>query len=152
MALSALAPAFERSRKTVARKSAQAVLRLVPELRPVAGEQASDRTFYGVIAAILVAGLLGLLSINILLGNDAVRIRELKLESISINEEREAALREVAQLSTSEALAQKAISLGMVPSSTPQFLDLNAATDGESANSTPVNSTKANSNKKGAQP
>ena len=127
MALSALAPAFERSRKTVVRKSTQAVLRLVPELRPVPGEQASDRTFYGVIAAILIAGLLGLLGINILLGNDAVRIRELKLEAIAINEEREAALREVATLSTSETLAERAISLGMVPSGTPQFVDISVA-------------------------
>ena len=131
MALSALAPAFERSRKTVVRKSTQAVLRLVPELRPVPGQQANDRVFYGVISAILDAGLLGLLGINILLGNDAVRIRELKLEAIAINEEREAALREVATLSTSETLAEKAISLGMVPSGTPSFLDISQSTDTE---------------------
>ena len=124
MALSALAPAFERSRKAVAKKSSEVVLKLVPELRPVPGQQATDRVFYGVVSAILVAGLLGLLGINILLGNDAVRIRELKLESIAINEEREAALREVAQLSTSEALAARAQALGMVPSATPTFIDL----------------------------
>jgi len=133
MALSALAPAFERSRKAVAKKSSQVVLKLVPELRPVPGQQATDRVFYGVVAGILVAGLLGLLSINILLGNDAVRIRELKLEAIAINEEREAALREVAQLSTSEALANRAISLGMVPSGTPTFLDLSQPTEAELA-------------------
>ena len=133
MALSALAPAFERSRKAVAKKSSQVVLKLVPELRPVPGQQATDRVFYGVVAGILVAGLLGLLSINILLGNDAVRIRELKLEAIAINEEREAALREVAQLSTSEALANRAISLGMVPSGTPTFLDLSQRTEVELA-------------------
>jgi len=80
MALSALAPAFERSRKTVVRKSTQAVLRLVPELRPVPGEQASD-------------------------------------------------LREVATLSTSETLAERAISLGMVPSGTPQFVDISIANE-----------------------
>ena len=124
MALSALAPAFERSRKAVAKKSSEVVLKLVPELRPVPGQQATDRVFYGVVSAILVAGLLGLLGINILLGNDAVRIRELKLESIAINEDREAALREVAQLSTSEALAARAQALGMVPSATPTFIDL----------------------------
>ena len=124
MALSALAPAFERSRKAVAKKSSQVVLKLVPELRPVPGQQATDRVFYGVVSAILVAGLLGLLGINILLGNDAVRIRELKLEAIAINEDREAALREVAQLSTSEALATRAQALGMVPSATPTFIDL----------------------------
>jgi hypothetical protein len=101
----------------------------VPELRPVPGEQASNRTFYGVIAAILIAGLLGLLGINILLGNDAVRIRELKLEAIAINEEREAALLEVATLSTSEALAEKALSLGMVPSGSPDFLDISIANE-----------------------
>ncbi len=124
MALSALAPAIERSRRTVVKKSSQVVLKLVPELRPVPGQQATDRVFYGVISAVLIAGLLGLLGINILLGNDAVRIRELKLEAISINEQREEALREVAALSTSEALVEKAIKLGMVPSGTPRFLDL----------------------------
>jgi len=133
MALSALAPAFERSRKAVAKKSSQVVLKLVPELRPVPGQQATDRVFYGVVTGILVAGLLGLLSINISLGNDAVRIRELKLEAIAINEERVAALREVAQLSTSEALANRAISLGMVPSGTPTFLDLSQRTEVELA-------------------
>ena len=124
MALSALAPAIERSRRTVAKKSSQVVLRLVPELRPVPGQQATNRVFVGVIAAILIAGLLGLLGINILLGNDAVRIRELKLEAIAINEQREEALREVAQLSTSETLAEKALKLGMIPSGTPRFIDI----------------------------
>ncbi|MFM1937305.1 MAG: hypothetical protein RLZZ320_163 [Actinomycetota bacterium] len=129
MALSALAPAIERSRQTVVKKSSQVVLRLVPELRPVPGQQASDRVFYGLIATILTAGLLGLLGINILLGNDAVRIRELKLEAIAINEQREEALREVAVLSTSEALAEKAIKLGMVPSGKPYFLDISIPTE-----------------------
>ena len=102
MALYALAPAVSKSRKLVAQRSARAVLRLVPELRPVPGEQASDRLFYGLIGFILALGLLGLLGINILLGNDAVRIKELKLEAISINEAREEALREVALISTPE--------------------------------------------------
>lgn len=129
MALSALAPAIEKSRKTVVRKSSQVVLRLVPELRPIQGQQATDRVFFGVIAGVLLAGLLGLLGINILLGNDAVRIRELKLEAIAINELREEALREVAVLSTSESLAQKAVKLGMVPSGTPHFLDLSVPSE-----------------------
>lgn len=124
MALSALAPAIERSRKVVVNRSAQAVLRLVPDLKPIAGEQATDRVFYGVIGAILSAGLLGLLGINILLGNDAVRIRELKIESISLNEEREAALRELDRVSSPNSLASQARALGMVPSQSPTFIDL----------------------------
>jgi len=130
MALSALAPAVARSRKVVIDRSTKAVLRLVPDLKPVAGERASDRTFYGILGALLTFGLLGLLTINIVLGHDAVRIRELKLEAISINEEREAALREVALISTPEQLAQRARELGMVPSSAPVFLTL-APSDGE---------------------
>lgn len=126
MALSALAPAVAKSRKAVIDRSARAVLRLVPELRPVPGEQASDRLFYGLIGFILALGLLGLLGINILLGNDAVRIKDLKLEAISINEAREDALRDVARISTPENLAIDAVKLGMVPSTTPRFLDLSA--------------------------
>lgn len=124
MALSALAPAVAKSRRAVVDRSTRAVLRLVPDLKPTAGEQASDRLFYGFIGLILSLGLLGLLGINILLGNDAVRIKELKLEAIAINEEREAALREVARISTPENLAARATTLGMVPSNTPRFLDL----------------------------
>lgn len=124
MALSALAPAVAKSRKAVVDRSARAVLRLVPELKPTPGEQASDRLFYGLIGFILSIGLIGLLGINIMLGNDAVRIRELKLEAIAINEEREAALREVAKISTPENLANRALDLGMIPSTTPRFLDL----------------------------
>jgi len=124
MALSALAPAVAKSRKAVVDRSARAVLRLVPDLKPTPGEQASDRLFYGLIGLILSLGLLGLLGINILLGNDAVRIKELKLEAIAINEERESALREVARISTPENLAARATTLGMVPSTTPRFLDL----------------------------
>jgi hypothetical protein len=124
MALSALAPAVAKSRKAVVDRSARAVLRLVPDLKPTPGEQASDRLFYGLIGFILSLGLLGLLGINILLGNDAVRIKELKLEAIAINEEREAALREVARISTPENRAARATTLGMVPSTTPRFLDL----------------------------
>ena len=129
MALSALAPAIERSRKTVVSKSTRAVLRLVPELKPVPGEQASDRVFIGIIGAILAIGLLGLLSINIVLGNDAVRIRSLKLEAIAVNEEREAVLRELASVSGPDALATRATALGMVPASTPTFIALTPASD-----------------------
>ena len=124
MALSALAPAFGRSSKAVIDRSTKAVLRLVPDLKPVAGEQATDRTFYGVIGTILTLGLLGLLGINILLGNDAVRIRELKLESISLNEEREAALRDLDRVSSPTSLAIEATALGMVPSKAPIFIDI----------------------------
>lgn len=89
-------------------------------------QQVSSRVFYTLIGTILIFGLLGLLGINILLSKDAVLIRELKLESIAINEEREAALREVSQLSTPERLAARAVELGMVTSGAPRFIELRA--------------------------
>lgn len=124
MALTALAPAFERTRKNIATKSSRAVLRLVPDLKPVAGQQASTGIFVGLISAILVMSLLALLAINIALGNDAVHIRTLKLESIQINEDRESALRELDSISSPEALAASATALGMVPGSTPTYIEL----------------------------
>jgi hypothetical protein len=123
MALPIFAP-VERSRKIFAAKSTKAILRLVPELRPVDGEKASDRIFFGLIGVILIVGLLGLLGINILLGNDAVRIRDLKLEAIQLTEEREAALREIAQLSDPANLAIQATSFGMVENAKIRFIYL----------------------------
>ena len=123
MALAIFEP-VERSRKLVAAKSTKAILRLVPELRPVEGEKASDRIFFGLIGSILIVGLLGLLGINILLGNDAVRIRDLKLEAIQLTEEREAALREIAQLSDPANLANQATSFGMVENDRIRFIYL----------------------------
>jgi hypothetical protein len=123
MALPIFAP-VERSRKIFAAKSTKAILKLVPELRPVDGEKASDRIFFGLIGVILIVGLLGLLGINILLGNDAVRIRDLKLEAIQLTEEREAALREIAQLSDPANLAIQATSFGMVENAKIRFIYL----------------------------
>jgi hypothetical protein len=121
MALPLTAP-ITRSRRVFADKSSRAILKLVPELRPVSGQRASDRIFYGVIGAILVIGLLGLLGINILLGSDAVKIKNLKLEAVALAEDREAALREIARISDPENLARKAIALGMVENKKTKFI------------------------------
>lgn len=117
-----LSTPITRSRVTFVEKSSRAILKLVPELRPVAGQRASDRIFYGVIGAILVVGLLGLLGINILLGSDAVRIKNLKLEVIQLAEEREAALREISRISDPENLARRASALGMVENNNIKFI------------------------------
>ena len=117
-----LSTPITRSRVTLVEKSSRAILKLVPELQPVAGQRASDRIFYGVIGAILVVGLLGLLGINILLGSDAVRIKNLKLEVIQLAEEREAALREISRISDPENLARRATALGMVENNNIKFI------------------------------
>jgi len=117
-----LSTPITRSRVAFVEKSSRAILKLVPELRPVAGQRASDRIFYGVIGAILVVGLLGILGINILLGSDAVRIKNLKLEAIQLAEEREAARREISRISDPENLARRASALGMVENNPIKFI------------------------------
>ncbi|MBM3743233.1 MAG: hypothetical protein FJW46_02885 [Actinobacteria bacterium] len=117
-----LSTPITRSRVAFVEKSSRAILKLVPELRPVAGQRASDRIFYGVIGAILVVGLLGILGINILLGSDAVRIKNLKLEAIQLAEEREAARREISRISDPENLARRASALGMVENNNIKFI------------------------------
>ncbi len=121
MALS-LNTSGSRPKVNLVEKSSRAILKLVPELRPVAGQRASDRIFYGLIGAILIVGLLGLLGINILLGSDAVKIKNLKLEAIQLAEDREAALREIARISDPENLARRASSLGMIENNQIKFI------------------------------
>lgn len=130
MALSDLVPALERSRRAAVDKSARVALQLIPGLKEDSTQPASSRVFYGLIGGLLGLALIALLGINIALSNDAVRIRELKLEVVSISEARESALREVTAWSTPENLAKRAKELGMVPSKAPIFLELDPKEEG----------------------
>ena len=122
MALTSLAPAVTRSKKILAEKSTEVALKLVPE--PSAGKQA-DRRFFAVFVSIVGAlGLLLLLFINTLLAQDAFKLSELKAEAKLVSDQREAIAREIDAISSPEALAQKAIELGMKPSKVPNFLEL----------------------------
>ena len=122
MAIFELAPAIEISRKIVREKTNKAVLRLVPEIK--SGEVAAQRTFVIFIATIFTAGLLSLLVINTALARDAFLLKQLKQEAQLLTDQREAILRQVAQKSSPEKLAEQASKLGMVPSSNPRFLDV----------------------------
>ena len=53
----------------------------------------NTRVFAVIISAIAVATFAGLLSINTLLTQDAITIQKLKLESLQLNEEREATIK-----------------------------------------------------------
>lgn len=124
MAITNLVPVIERSRKIAIKKSNEVALKILPGFGDGSQERASNRVFYSLIGAILGSALIALLGINIALSNDAVRIRELKLEVIAISEAREQSLREVTNLSTPANLAKSAKELGMVPSREPVFIDL----------------------------
>jgi len=125
MALTSLAPAVSRSRKILAEKSTEVALKLVPE--PTVGKQA-DRRYFAVFVTLMgTVGLLFLLFINTLLAQDAFKLSELKAEAKLVSDQREAIARTIDEISSPEALAQKAAELGMKPSKVPNFLDLNSS-------------------------
>lgn len=122
MAIFELAPALEISRKIVREQANKAVLRLVPDIKQ--GAVAADRIFGFFLGAIFTAGLLALLVINTALAKDAFVLKDLKQQAQVLTDQREAILREVAQKSSPDRLAQNAADLGMVASTNPRFLDM----------------------------
>jgi hypothetical protein len=123
MAMTAFAPAITRSKEILAEKSSQVALKLVPDLSE--GKQA-DRKFFATFVSIVGAiGLMFLLLINTLLAQDAFELTNLKLEAKLVSDEREAIARQIDTLSSPESLANSATALGMKPSETPTFLELN---------------------------
>ena len=124
MAIFELVPALEISRKIVREQANKAVLRLVPDIKE--GAVAPDRTFGIFLGAIFTVGLLALLVINTALAQDAFVLKDLKQQAQVLTDQREAILREVAQKSSPDQLAQSAANLGMVASTNPRFLDMSA--------------------------
>lgn len=121
--MTAFAPAITRSKEILAEKSSQVALKLVPDLSE--GKQA-DRKFFATFVSIVGAiGLMFLLLINTLLAQDAFELTNLKLEAKLVSDEREAIARQIDTLSSPESLANSASALGMKPSETPTFLELN---------------------------
>ncbi|NCV74139.1 MAG: hypothetical protein EBW24_04370 [Actinobacteria bacterium] len=122
MAIFEFAPALEISRKIVKEKTNKAVLKLVPDIN--SGEVVADRTFGILLTATFTLGLIFLLAINTALAQDAFKLSELKVQAQILKDEREAILRKVAKKSSPDKLAESASNLGMVPISSPNFLDM----------------------------
>ena len=111
-------------RKKLTEKSAEVFLKLVPNVSE--GAQATHRFFAIFLSAVAGVGLLILLAVNILLAQDAFTLAGLKVEAKSVADQREAVNRQIEAVSSPEALAAKALALGMRPSDSPVFLNLDA--------------------------
>ena len=120
--MTSFAPAITRSKEIFAEKSAQVVLKLVPDIS--SGEQADRKFFAKFVTIVGVVGLMFLLLINTLLAQDAIAMKELKAEVKLVSDQREAIERQIDTLSSPEALANAATELGMKPSESPTFLFL----------------------------
>ena len=120
--MTVFAPAITRSRELIAQKSSEVVLKLVPDVSP--GAQANRKFFATFVSAVGIMGLLFLLVLNTLLAQDAFQLKHLKLQSKLVSDQREAVNRQIDNQSSPEALARAALALGMKPSETSVFLNL----------------------------
>jgi len=117
--------ALKAPRQKIAEKSVEVFLKLVPSVSE--GTQATHRFFATFVSVVAGVGLLLLLAVNILLAQDAFTLSGLKSEAKVVADQREAINRQIEAASSPEALAAKAQSLGMRPSNSPVFLNLDAA-------------------------
>jgi hypothetical protein len=124
MAIALLTPTIARSRAAVINGSTKVALRLVPDLRVEAGEELQLRAFSTVLVGIFVVSLVALLVINISLNQDAFVLQRMKHQMNVVNDQRDAVLRSAALKGSPDALSLAAKKLGMVPDSTPSFIDL----------------------------
>lgn len=122
MAITALAPAINRSRKKVIERSSEVALRLVPKIDT--DKRADQKVFILFLTGIGVIGLVSLLFINTLLAQDAFKLSKLQLEARLLTDQREAYIRQLDRISSPMSLASAAIGMGMKPSADPKFLTL----------------------------
>jgi hypothetical protein len=122
MAMTAIAPAITKTTTRVAQKSTRAALRIVADAS--AGKQADRRFFALFITALGSIFLLGLLFINTLLAQDAFELSKLQADLKLSSDQYEAVSHEIERISSPAVLAHEAQKLGMKPSLTPTFLNL----------------------------
>ena len=120
--MTAIAPAITKTTSRVAQKSTHAALRIVADVS--AGNQATKKSYALFITAIGVVFLLALLFINTLLAQDAFELSKLQADLKLSSDQYEAVTREIERISSPAVLSQEAQKLGMKPSLTPTFLNL----------------------------
>jgi hypothetical protein len=126
MAMTAFAPAITRSRELIAEKTNQVALKIVTN---DSESKQADRKFFALFISVSgVVGVAVLLLINTLLAQDAFELSRLKAESRLVSDQREALARAIEYSSSPSALARSAAALGMRPSDSPVFLNLDAST------------------------
>ena len=120
--MTAIAPAITKTTTRVAKKSTRVALQIVTDVS--AGRQANRRFFALFISALGSVFLMALLLINTLLAQDAFELSQLKADLKLSSDQYEAVTHEIERISSPAVLAQEAKKLGMKPSETPTFLNL----------------------------
>lgn len=125
--MTAFVPVITRSRELIAEKTNQVALKIVTN---DSESKQADRKFFALFISITgVIGIALLLLINTLLAQDAFELSRLKAESRLVSDQREALARAIEKSSSPSSLARSATALGMRPSDSPIFLNLDKSTE-----------------------
>lgn len=97
-----------------------------PRLRAVAGPQPSTRSgsFVTTLVLVLAAGLVGLLVLNTAMQRSAFELEELRTRAATLDVRSQVLDLQVARLRSPDRLAAQAAGLGMVPVTSPGFVQL----------------------------
>jgi hypothetical protein len=123
MAIRELGPATTRKVAQVRRLSLVAPLSNL-SLASLTDAKRDSKNFVMICVSIATAGLMAMFTLNIALTEGAFTVRALKLEVIEMKELRQAALTELAHISSPDRLARSAEMLGMVSSGSPRFIEI----------------------------
>lgn len=113
-----------RSGLAAAAQRRRAQLQVVPRL----AARISQRSFWGVLVAVVVVGTSLLLMLNVTLQNQAFRLRTLAAQEQVLQNEQADRQQQLARTSSSARLAQRAVDMGMVPDSEPGFVSVPSGT------------------------
>ena len=123
MAIRELGPATTRKVAQVRRLSLVAPLSNL-SLASLTDAKRDSKNFVMICVSIATVGLMAMFTLNIALTEGAFTVRALKLEVIEMKELRQAALTELAHISSPDRLARSAEMLGMVSSGSPRFIEI----------------------------
>lgn len=110
------------AKRTVVDRTAQVIYATFPKLNKA--QEGSRKYFAIFLSTAGFLGFLALLFINTLLAQDAFTLSNLKIEAKMVADERDAINREIDAKSAPNSLANAATRLGMAPSESPIFLNL----------------------------
>lgn len=110
------------AKRVVVDRTAQVIYATFPQLSKA--QEGSRKYFAVFLSGAGFLGFLALLFINTLLAQDAFTLSNLKIEAKMVADQRDAINREIDAKSAPNSLANAAIKLGMAPSESPIFLNL----------------------------
>lgn len=112
-------------KRQVVERTAKVIHATFPQVS--VAQSASRKYFATFVSTVGILGFLALLGINTLLAQDAFTLSNLKIEAKMVADQRDAVTRKIDAHSAPESLARAAAALGMKPSETPIFLNLNSS-------------------------